>query len=481
MGKNLVGKLVCIFQLIVSVTLMGVIMFGGMVPTKYIVAGSVVLLVGFALTMGLQFAGNKMHVFGMIVSVLISAVCVFGTYSLLRVDSAMQKTGGATYKTDNMVVIVKQSDPAQELADAQNYRFGKQTVADQENTGLMVQKINETVGREINVTDYATVQELAQALLNGEIEAAIYNDAFNGVLDEVIEGYTDQVKVLYQYGINTKIEVKEENIDVDNAKPYSKDTFSFYISGIDVAGAITNNSRSDVNIIATVNTKTKQILLTSTPRDYYVPLPNVSGGQRDKLTHAGIYGVDVSMNTLGELYGIQIPYYARVNFTSLIKIVDTLGGVDVNSEYAFDTRGCSFKQGMNHLNGEQALVFARERYSFQAGDNQRGRNQEAVLTAMIQKAMSPAILANANELLTQVSSSVETNMTQEDIAGLIKMQLSDNASWNIVSANAVGTGDKTTCFSMGSMNVYVMWPDENSVAQISQKMQQVINGEVISE
>lgn len=480
MGKNLVGKLICVIQLIASVTLMGVIITGGMVPTKYIILAGVILLLLFALTFGLQFLKNKAYLAGVVLSILVSAGCVIGIFYLLRADSAMQKIGGATYKTDSMVVVVKKNDAAQELKDAQNYRFGKQTAADQDNTDLMVKKINDTVGREINTTDYPTVQELAQALLNGEVEAAIYNEAFDSILDEAIEGYTDQVQVLYQYGIDTKLEVKDNTTDIDDAEPYDKDTFNFYISGIDVAGAITKNSRSDVNIIATVNTKTKQILLTTTPRDYYVPLPNVSGGQRDKLTHAGIYGVDVSMNTLGELYGIDIQYYARVNFTSLIKMVDTLGGVDVNSEFSFEAGGYSFKEGINHLNGEQALAFARERHSFEAGDNQRGRNQEAVLTAMIQKAMSPAVLAHANELLAQVSDSVETNMTQEEMAGLIKMQLGDNASWNIVSTNAVGTGDKTTCFSMGSMQVYVMWPDETSVSEISQKMKQVLNGEKIT-
>lgn len=480
MGKNLVGKLICVIQLIASVTLMGVIITGGMVPTKYLILAGVILLVLFALTFGLQFLKNKAYLAGVVLSILVSIGCVVGIFYLLRADSAMQKIGGATYKTDSMVVVVKKNDAARELKDAQNYRFGKQTAADQDNTDLMVKKINDTVGRDINTTDYSTVQELAQALLNGEVEAAIYNEAFDSILDEAIEGYSDQVQVLYQYGIDTKLEVKDNTTDIDDAEPYSKDTFNFYISGIDVAGAITKNSRSDVNIIATVNTKTKQILLTTTPRDYYVPLPNVSGGQRDKLTHAGIYGVDVSMNTLGELYGIDIQYYARVNFTSLIKMVDTLGGVDVNSEYAFEAGGYSFKQGVNSLNGEQALAFARERHSFEAGDNQRGKNQEAVLTAMIQKAMSPAVLAHANELLAQVSDSVETNMTQEEMAGLIKMQLGDNASWNIVSANAVGTGDKTTCFSMGSMQVYVMWPDDNSVSEISQKMKQVLNGEKIT-
>lgn len=482
MKKHLAGKLICVIQLICSLTLMGVLILSGMIPDKYLVAVGMVLLVLFGTAFGLQFAKGKAPVVGSVVSVVSSILIVFVVFWVLKTDDAMRKVGGTIYKTDNMVVVVKKEDAAEELKDVENYRFGKQTMLDQDNTGLMVEKVNETIGREINLVDFGTIQELGQALLNGEIEAAIYNQAFDSILDELIEGYSSQVKVLYQYGIDTKIEVEEEIVeDEEKAEPMEKESFSFYISGIDVAGPITSNSRSDVNIIATVNTKTKQILLTTTPRDYYVPLPNISGGQRDKLTHAGIYGVDVSMSTLESIYGIDIQYYARVNFTSLIKIVDILGGVDVDSEYAFSIEGYSFKQGMNHLDGKAALAFSRERKSFAAGDNQRGRNQEAVLTAMIKKAMSPAILANANQLLTQIGDSVETNMTQKEMAGLIQMQLNDGASWNIVSTNAIGQGGKEACFSSGSQLLYVMWPDESSIAEIRQKMQQVIDGETITE
>ena len=273
--------------------------------------------------------------------------------------------------------------------------------------------------------------------------------------------------MLYQYGINTEIEKEEVNVE----KP-----FNVYISGIDVSGPISTNSRSDVNIIMTVNPNTKKILLTTTPRDYYVTIPGISGDVRDKLTHAGIYGVDASMSTLESIYDIDISYYARVNFTSLIKIVDALGGVDVYSEYAFTTAhgNYSIQKGTNHLNGDTALAFSRERYSFEDGDNQRGKNQEAVLTAIIQKAMSPAILTKANQILSTVGDSVETNMTQDEMAKLINMQLSDGASWTIESQAAVGTGDNQACYSSGSQLLYVMWPDEAVVESLSNKMKQVM-------
>ncbi|QEK18916.1 Putative transcriptional regulator YwtF [[Clostridium] hylemonae DSM 15053] len=187
---------------------------------------------------------------------------------------------------------------------------------DQENNGKMIEDVQKVIGRDMKLEEYDTLQEEAEALLKGRIDAAIYNEAFAGILDDAIEDYSSEIRILYQYGIDTPVEADEADIETP---------FNIYISGIDVSGPITTNSRSDVNIIMTVNPSTKKILLTTTPRDYYVPIPDISGEQRDKLTHAGIYGVDVSMNTLERIYGIDISYYARVNFTSLITIVDALG------------------------------------------------------------------------------------------------------------------------------------------------------------
>ena len=287
------------------------------------------------------------------------------------------------------------------------------------------------------------------------------------IIEESIEDYSSQVKIIYQYGIETEI-VKEE-VDLSSA-------FSIYISGIDVEGSISKSSRSDVNIIMTVNPDTKQILLTSTPRDFYVEIPEVSGGAKDKLTHAGIYGVDASMRTLEQLYGIDIAYYARVNFTSVVNIVDALGGIEVESEHSFTAKsGHSFAEGTNYLNGEEALAFARERKSFASGDRQRGKNQEAVIEAVLNKVMSPAILRSANQIIASVSDCVETNMSRDEMTELINMQLDDPAIWSIESQAADGSGSKGPCYSSGSQNLYIMIPDETIVEECKHKMQAVID------
>ena len=466
-NKNMAGKLITILQLILSAGLLILVWNSGMVPGLYLALLGGGLLLLFAVTFCLQYVKSKVKFAGMVISILISIGLAVSIVCFLRIQQTMADVGGATYKTDNMIVVVKASDPAESILDAANYRFGYQTSVDQENNDKMLDDVQTVAGRELKLSEYDAVTDLANGLLSGQIEAAIYNEAFDGIIEESIEDYKDQVKILYQYGIETEIQQEDTNVE---------EPFNVYISGIDVSGPITTNSRSDVNIIMTVNPNTKKILLTTTPRDYYVTIPNISGEQRDKLTHAGIYGVDASMATLEQLYGIDISYYARVNFTSLITIVDALGGVDVNSEYAFSAGGYDFVQGTNHLDGKAALAFSRERYSFESGDNQRGKNQEAVLTAILQKAMSPAILTSANQILSQVSDCVETNMTQDEMAKFINMQLSDGAGWTIVSTAATGTGDNQACFSSGSQLLYVMWPDEAIVGDISRRMDQVLSG-----
>ena len=252
------------------------------------------------------------------------------------------------------------------------------------------------------------------------------------------------------------------------------------ISGIDTRGGEIINTRSDVNIIATINTDTKQMLLVSTPRDYFVPL-SISNGVPDKLTHAGIYGIDVSMDTLGMLYDISLDKYFRVNFAGFIKIIDALGGIDIDSDAAFTAstdQEYSFTKGMNHMNGAAALAYSRERYAFQEGDRARGRHQMQVISAVIQKAMSSEMLSHYTEVLNGIEGCFDTNFSYDRMAELVRQQLEDGGSWNIVSYSVDGTGDTRQPYSM-SANAYVMIPDQTTVDEAKALMQQVVDGEVI--
>ncbi len=468
--RNRVGKLLALFQLVLSFICVLLIGMSGLLPMKYMLLVILALFLAFEVSYLLQYTKGKASLIGVVISILVCIGSLGGIYAISKFTGLMSSIGGAEYKTDNMVVVVRKEDPAETIQDLKTYRFGIQSTLDKDNTLKMCKKVEGELGVTLNTKEYPGVVEEARALLSGELDAAIYNSGFLGLIEESIEGYSDQVKVIYQYGIKTKLNAEKGKT--------VEDPFNIYISGIDVEGSVSTTSRSDVNIIMTVNPDTHKILLTTTPRDYYVPIPDISGGMPDKLTHAGLYGVDASMRTLEEIYGIDLSYYARVNFTSLIKIVDALGGVDVNSEYAFNAGGYDFQVGLNHMNGEQALAFSRERYSFSDGDNQRGKNQEAVITAILKKAMSPAILKNAGEIIADVSDSVETNMTQKEMSKFISMQLSSGASWDIQSTATQGilAGEYQPCFSSGSQPLSVMYPDENSIAENSNKMKQILEG-----
>ena len=252
-----------------------------------------------------------------------------------------------------------------------------------------------------------------------------------------------------------------------------EESFYVYISGVDVSGEIKKNSRSDVNMVITVNPKTKQIHLTATPRDYYVPLAN-SNGVEDKLTHAGEYGVQNSLKTLEMLYDVNIDYYIRVNFTSLSKIVDTLGGVTVYSDYTFTSDwGPSFVKGYNEVNGAEALAFCRERHHFAEGDRQRIKNHQYMFEAIFKKIMSPSILSKYLDLLKVLSENVQTNMKVSEITDLAKMQMKDGAKWKITSYSVDGTGARRATYSYPSRKLYVMIPNKETVEEAKLRMKQI--------
>ena len=267
------------------------------------------------------------------------------------------------------------------------------------------------------------------------------------------------------------------------AKKITKEPFVVYLSGVDTRGDLTEKARSDVNILAAVNPVTKQVVLINTPRDYYVDLAGTNS--KDKLTHAGLYGVQTSMDTLGNLYGVDVQHYIRINFAGFINIVDALGGVDVYSDQAFTSVGSpgyydptTFAEGWNHLDGKAALAFARERHAFKTGDVQRGINQMKVIDAMLNKIKSPALLMGFSKIMDSAADCFVTSLSQNQISALVRMQLSDFAEWNIESYTVTGSsGSSTKCYSAKGQKLYVMKPDESSVAKAKEVIAAVLGGE----
>lgn len=259
------------------------------------------------------------------------------------------------------------------------------------------------------------------------------------------------------------------------------DSYNIYISGIDITGNIDTVSRSDVNMIVTVNPKTHKVLLTSIPRDYLIKLPSANYAS-DKLTHTGAYGIDDTLGAVENLLGIDMNYYVKVNYSTVLKLVDSIGGIDVNSDYTFTTSGMkniyTFHKGKNHLNGKQALAFARERHSFSDGDIQRNKNQQKVMQAVLKKvSSSKTLIMKYSDILGGIQDYMKTNFTGEEIRDLIKMQVRDMPNWKITKQNMVGTDSTEFCYSTGTdQEVSVVVPDATSMEKAVTKIKQVESG-----
>lgn len=456
-----------IVQFLISAALVGVAFYVGFIPLKYIVALIVLCLFLLAYEVFSQMT-DKTYIVGRVLCALICFFYIGGGYYCVNTYSAIDEMAGQQVKVDEISCIVLKDDPAQSIYDTKDYTFGILAANDRENTNKALAEVKAAIGKEPATIEYQDNDTLIDALYAKDVKVIVINEANRSPIEEYYKTFSDDTRVLNTHKVETVIQEDEKLDDI------TKTPFNVYLSGIDVYGSIKATSRSDVNVIVTVNPNTKQILLTSTPRDYYVPL-TVSNGIPDKLTHAGIHGVDCSIGTLENLYGIDIDYYVRVNFTSVRKIVDLLGGVKVYSDYDFTSDwGPSFKKGYNQVNGKQALAFCRERHHFANGDYQRGRDHQHMIEAILNKAMSPDILPNYADLLKTASKNFQTNMSTKEITALAKMQLNDMSQWTIKYANAAGQGASKTTYSYQSRKLYVCVPDYNSVAKITKRINKVL-------
>lgn len=487
-GADHFGLFTLFLLLAASLALYIRLMATGMLSNLYLIILMVVLIVLNAVSVIVQLPlrRNKAGKLIMgIVSLLLSGAMLYGVVAVNSVQSALSKIVGKMTETEITEVRVMNDNPATSMGDTRGYTFGYIADADTKNTQSILDEISKSFGT-IKSKGYDSMTALADALYDDEVDAILINQGYVDLLTEK-DGYTDfrdQTRVLYTYTTTHEVDPIVPNTSI------TKEPFVVYCSGIDArVDDISAKSRSDVNILAVVNPTTKQILLVNTPRDYYLPLAR--NGEMDKLTHAGLYGIDESMKVLGNLYGVQADYYVRVNFAGLVKIVDALGGVDIESDANFtcvpmetpDGNGdytyqkYSFTKGINHVNGSQALAFARERKAFADGDNRRGQHQMTVIKAIVNKACSSAVLTKYQELLKAASDAFITNMPYADISSLVQMQLGDMADWNITTYAVSGEGSTEYCYALGD-KAWVMIKDSSKVNTAKNMIQQVINGEV---
>ena len=397
---------------------------------------------------------------------LVSLVGIFGFKQMIDITNRMNQT--AAFSEVEMSIVVPKDSDIKDVSQLTSVQAP--TKVDKNNIDTLMSALKKDKKVDLKVDDVASYQEAYDNLKSGKSKAMVLSGSYASLLESVDSNYASNLKTIYTY----KIKKKNNN----SAKQVDSKVFNIYISGIDTYGSISTVSRSDVNIIMTVNMNTHKILLTTTPRDAYVKIPGGGADQYDKLTHAGIYGVETSEQTLENLYGIKIDYYARINFTSFLKLIDQLGGVTVHNDQAFTSLHgkFDFPVGDIQMNSEQALGFVRERYSLDGGDNDRGKNQEKVISAIVNKLASLKSVSNFTSIVNNLQDSVQTNMSLDTINALANTQLDSGSKFTVTSQAVTGTGStgQLTSYAMPNSSLYMMKLDDSSVASASQAIKNLM-------
>lgn len=400
-----------------------------------------------------------------IISIIVSISLIIGCIEIHRGTGFINSFSGMNYETDALSVIVLKDSEYNALDDLNSKIIGINEQEDQKNLTDALSDIRENITT-VDYKNYEDWSQLADALYNKEIDALLINEAYRGILEEKYPDLDTETRVIYQVKIKTEVE------NIANNGAIQDGIFNICITGIDTYGPVSTKSRSDVNMVMTVNMNTHKILMTGIPRDYYVEL--ASKGEYDKLTHSGIYGVNETVNTIANLLDIDIDYYFRINFSSLVNVVDVLGGIDVYSDQSFTpwtNKNITIQEGINHMNGDMALAFSRERYAYETGDRHRIQNQQDVMMAIINKLMTPSVLSNYKEVLEKIEGTFDTNMSSEDIKTLIKKQLIDLQGYEMINQYLDGHGKLTYgLYSMPNYELYTMVPNEETIQAAKERI-----------
>ena len=400
---------------------------------------------------------------------IVVGVSLFAFKSLVDVADNINKT--ASYSEIEMKVVVPANSSISDVSELTNVQAPTST--DESNINALIANIKSEKGVELTVDPVDSYQSAYENLINGSSQAMVLNSSYSSLLELSYNDYESNLKTIYTYKIKKAIE--------DTAKTTDKNVFNIYISGIDTSGAVSTVSRSDVNLILTVNMNTHKILMTTTPRDSYVRIPDGGADQYDKLTHAGIYGIETSVKTLENLYDIPINYYARLNFTSFVKLINALGGVTVYNDQAFTSWHGNYNFGVGNINltsGEEALGFVRERYSLEHGDYDRGNNQLKVIQAIVEKLTSFQSVSNYSDVISTLQDSIQTNMPLNTMMSLVNEQLDSGKTFIFSSQEVTGTGStgQLTSYAMPNASLYMIQLDDASVAKASQAIKNVMEG-----
>lgn len=467
---NIVSIIIGIISLILMLVFSYAIYKLNMIPGKFLIPVYILIFViytGLLLTVFLPKVKSKIKVFSMIILVLFGVIFGFADKYIFTTLNFMDILDRDVLQKERYDVYVLENSSYNKLEDLKGKKVGLYQSSNSEKAGSELKnKID------FEIIEYTDVEKMFESLNNDEINAIIISSSVKNLLDTELNDINVKIKSIYNFKISIE---KNDIVKVVNV---TNTPFNVYIAGGDGYGSIDYTFNTDVNMVATINPTTRKILLTSIPRDYYVNLVGQGPNAYDKLTHAGYYGIEESVKTVENLLDIDINYYVKINFSTIEGIVDAIGGVDVYSDFDFYEKAFGkyhFTVGYNHLDGKQALAFARERKSFATGDVQRVKNQQKVVEAIINKVTSStALISSYDRILDTVSENLDTNMPSKDISRLVKMQLNDMRGWTIESQNAVGTSQMGPTYTFPTLNLYTMLPDEDSVNSLKAKIKEYL-------
>ncbi|HEP1575820.1 TPA: LCP family protein [Streptococcus suis] len=427
-----------------------------------------ILLIGVAVLTGLLMWRKKARIFTALVlifSLVITSVGIYGMQEVVKFSTRLNSN--STFSEYEMSILVPANSEITDVRQVTNVLAPAEY--DQDNITALLNDISKMESTQLTTSPTTSYLTAYQAMLNGESQAMIFNGVFTNILENEDPDFSSKVRKIYSFKVTQTVDTATKQV--------SGDSFNIYISGIDTYGPISSVSRSDVNIIMTINRATHKILLTTTPRDSYVAIADGGQNQYDKLTHAGIYGVNASVHTLENLYGINISNYIRLNFTSFLQLIDLVGGIDVENTQEFTSGEHTFPVGTVHLDAEQALIFVRERYSLANGDNDRGKNQEKVIAALIKKLSSPENLRNYQAILNSLEGSIQTDLSIETIIGLVNTQLEAGTQFTVESQALVGNGrTDLPSYAMPDSQLYMLEINQESLEQTKAAIQSVLDG-----
>ena len=391
-------------------------------------------------------------------SIAIISILSISLFYIERTYNFLEKIKTRGYITEKYYVIVNKNSDYYNIEDLKDKDVG----AFNEGIELYTKAIEKYKSLvQSYVHEYEDVDDMSRKIMRNDLDAIILSKVHKETIDEQLRGFKDSVRIIYEIDIKAKSkEVEHPEINI------KQDVFTVFLAGSDSRGSLTARSNCDVNMLITVNPNTYEILLVSIPRDYYVQLHGTTGN-RDKLTHAGYYGVDMSINTIQDFLNIKIDYYIKVGFQAVKEIVDLIGGVDVYSDKSFRPFTNSrvyINQGMNHMNGDMALAFARERYTYLEGDRHRIQNQQDVLSAVFKKMISTNdLLLKYTSFLSILSKNLETNVNPKDVSRIVSTQIDNMPSWTIKSYNLNGFDSWGYTYSYGGAMLWVMEPNYDTI------------------